>query len=549
MGFLDSFFGTPEQTQALGLLGASLMKGKGADGFLLANQYMAEAPDRQLKRQFTQAQLQETLAQAEERKQRTELTKRQLELQNQLLFGSPVPPASLSSAPAAAGGLPGGGAILDAPDTKDALRRLPASGGLPPAAGGLPGGGAVLDAGFIRPQGAGSQGGLIGVARQMGIPEHAIQADIAFNGGKGIAEMLFKRGVPDMTVSNGYVFDKNRVGPGYLPQLNVSQDGKSTMVRIGPDGLPVVSAPPGAYNTFAGYQGIQEDAKAGRDLVKIIDANGTERYVTRAQAVQATQPQQPQAAPPVSSRGNPADADRYAILTQELQRAEASGNAVDAAAIRNEINRLPASARMTPSPSGLTVAGPMQSAPSPEQAASAAAAKEKAVMDAKAESERQAGRTKKADQASDMLSNIARARQLMTEGATGSLIGAGVDKVMGAGGFSTQSSTNADKLETISGWLVANVPRMEGPQSNYDVQNYQVMAGRVGDRSYPIAGRLAALDEIERIQRKYARLNTGATPTQPTRQTNLPQPMKGMVRNGYRFKGGDPSKQENWEKM
>jgi hypothetical protein len=30
----------------------------------------------------------------------------------------------------------------------------------------------------------------------------------------------------------------------------------------------------------------------------------------------------------------------------------------------------------------------------------------------------------------------------------------------------------------------------------------------------------------------------GATP---------PKPMKGMVRNGYKFKGGDPADQSNWE--
>jgi hypothetical protein len=138
------------------------------------------------------------------------------------------------------------------------------------------------------------------------------------------------------------------------------------------------------------------------------------------------------------------------------------------------------------------------------QTTQAAADKVKAEALARAEVDRQTGRTKKADSANDMVGNIWRARTLLESGATGSLAGAGVDKLMGAVGASTPTSLNADKLETLSGWLVSNVPRMEGPQSNFDVDNYKTMAGRIGDRSYPVASRLAALDEVERIQKKYA---------------------------------------------
>ena len=104
---------------------------------------------------------------------------------------------------------------------------------------------------------AGSQPGVIELARQYGIPEKAIQADMVFNGGKKIAELLAKHGAPDMQVTNGYAYDKNRVGAGYLPSLSTSQDGKTSMVQIGLDGLPVVSAPKGAMETFGGYQGAQ----------------------------------------------------------------------------------------------------------------------------------------------------------------------------------------------------------------------------------------------------------------------------------------------------
>jgi hypothetical protein len=47
------------------------------------------------------------------------------------------------------------------------------------------------------------------------------------------------------------------------------------MVQIGPDGMPVVSAPQGAYGTFGNYQRIQEGAKAALDPVTITPAGSS----------------------------------------------------------------------------------------------------------------------------------------------------------------------------------------------------------------------------------------------------------------------------------
>jgi hypothetical protein len=44
---------------------------------------------------------------------------------------------------------------------------------------------------------------------------------------------------------------------------------------------------------------------------------------------------------------------------------------------------------------------------------------------------------------------------------------------------------------------------MEGPQSNFDVQNYMTMAGKIGDRTVPVKERLAALDQVRKLQQKY----------------------------------------------
>jgi hypothetical protein len=71
MGLLDSFFGTPEQTQALGLLGAGLMAGKPSAAFGNANQYLADAPARKMKAGLLEMQMQEAQQKMEDdRRQR-----------------------------------------------------------------------------------------------------------------------------------------------------------------------------------------------------------------------------------------------------------------------------------------------------------------------------------------------------------------------------------------------------------------------------------------------------------------------------------------------
>lgn len=137
----------------------------------------------------------------------------------------------------------------------------PASG--LPGSTGLPGGSPMAAPGVAAAGSPVAAGGdkFSQLSAQYGVPRDALVMDYMNNGGKGIAAMIEKRGSPDMQVSNGYAYDKNRLGAGYLPQLNMSQDGKASMVQIGPDGMPVVSAPRGAVDTFSAYQGAQANFK------------------------------------------------------------------------------------------------------------------------------------------------------------------------------------------------------------------------------------------------------------------------------------------------
>jgi len=47
-------------------------------------------------------------------------------------------------------------------------------------------------------------------------------------------------------------------------------------------------------------------------------------------------------------------------------------------------------------------------------------------------------------------------------------------------------------------------PRMEGPQSDKDVALYRQMAGQIGDPTVPNKTKMAALDAIEELHRRYA---------------------------------------------
>jgi hypothetical protein len=105
--------------------------------------------------------------------------------------------------------------------------------------------------------------------------------------------------------------------------------------------------------------------------------------------------------------------------------------------------------------------------------------------------------------AGDALALIQQARELIPK-ATSSAVGAGVDMALGAFGASTQSADNASKLRALEGALVAKMPKMSGPQSDKDVAMYRQMAGEIGSPMTPASRRMAALDEIERIQLRYS---------------------------------------------
>lgn len=95
---------------------------------------------------------------------------------------------------------------------------------------------------------------------------------------------------------------------------------------------------------------------------------------------------------------------------------------------------------------------------------------------------------------------------------TSSVVGNVVDKAAGIVGAAPSGAAEAEELKVLGGYLVSKMPRMEGPQSNYDVQNYKEMAGNVGNPNLPIERRLAALKQLRGIVSKY---DKSAAPAKP----------------------------------
>jgi hypothetical protein len=76
----------------------------------------------------------------------------------------------------------------------------------------------------------------------------------------------------------------------------------------------------------------------------------------------------------------------------------------------------------------------------------------------------------------------------------------GVREFLGGGG--KQSKADA-RLVVLGEKLTAQVPRFEGPQSDKDTASYRAAAGDIGNPNKPIEARLAALQEMVELSKKY----------------------------------------------
>jgi len=118
----------------------------------------------------------------------------------------------------------------------------------------------------------------------------------------------------------------------------------------------------------------------------------------------------------------------------------------------------------------------------------------------------------------DPLTGNAGTKPLPTASGVGSL----VDYLGNLGGVAPRGQNEAKRLEVVAGILTSKVPRMEGPQSDKDVELYKKMAGDAGNSGLPISTRLSALDTMQKLFSKYERLNPNTPESNQPARENQP---------------------------
>jgi hypothetical protein len=154
--------------------------------------------------------------------------------------------------------------------------------------------------------------------------------------------------------------------------------------------------------------------------------------------------------------------------------------------------------------------------------------------------EAQGGIDKKGLQAPNVLATLTQAEPLI-DIATGSATGAAVDKGAAFFGKSTDGANATAQLKVIQAKLMTEMPRMEGPQSDRDVELYREAAGQLGDPTVPREQKKAAIKAIREINQKYVEGAGGPkAPTQYSEGQTATNPKTGekMV-----YKGGKWVKQ------
>ncbi len=104
--------------------------------------------------------------------------------------------------------------------------------------------------------------------------------------------------------------------------------------------------------------------------------------------------------------------------------------------------------------------------------------------------------------------------------ATGSTAGAAYDSVAKLFGGAPDGAKAIASLQVLQAGLMTSMPRMEGPQSDRDVELYQKAAGQIGDPGVPKEIKKAAVATIRQIQQKYQeRAQSPAAPSGKPKET------------------------------
>lgn len=346
------------------------------------------------------------------------------------------------------------------------------------------------------------------ISKQFGVPYEAVVADYRFNGGKKIAELIADRAKPNWQNVNGNLVNTNAPGfsGGMQAGMASSADGKVTAWQPDGQGSVVVGAPRGAVDTFRAYQGASADFKP----IKIYNpVTGREEFTSEGNVVAPSRaaPNRGEAGMRVAAQGDMGP-DPAAIQRELAQATADLGRVTDPnskAQLQAYITDLQGQAQRVP-------AGNIAAGPSAAESALNKAAETKAVDTAKADVTRDSARQADIKTATKFLNITKQVEDVFKMGPTDSGMGSLVDSGAAFFGKSTDGAEAAQRLKALGGWLVANVPRMEGPQSNFDVANYQVQAADVANDKLPLARRKAALESVKAMMNGVVSGEAGPAP-------------------------------------
>lgn len=186
---------------------------------------------------------------------------------------------------------------------------------------------------------------------------------------------------------------------------------------------------------------------------------------------------------------SPQDQDKYLLMKRaQMQKVEelAGGKAVVSASPMGNVTT-----------TGLTSL--------PQEAAAAETVKQaegRGGAVGKTQGEITGGILTKGSNARSVLGMIDEAEKIIDK-ATGSSGGALVDTAAATVGKSTEGAKAIAQLKVLQAGLMLNMPRMEGPQSDRDVQLYREAAASLGEPNVPRDTKKAALQTIRALQERY----------------------------------------------
>lgn len=524
-GLLSAAFGGlagARKGQPINSIGRAGMAG--LSGYSGAEDRAVQLADSTMKRGYMQSQIDENVSQNETRAQAL----KQAAAKDAYFMGTP-----------------GGGLLLNAPTSPGAYQ--PSVDGMGPVA--------PMPTAGTAPQ----MGKFDEWAAQTGVMKDAFLADYNTNGGKGIAAMLEKRGSPNMKVSNSYAYDENKLPPGYLPSVSTSTNGQTSMVQIGANGLPVVSAPQGALATAAAYKGIESGFKPMKVFNPITQQ---EEYTTEKKVVEAASgaPAGYRTEPEMKTTvSGPMGASR-ADIQREIKQTQASlMQPMDepSKALLREHLAFNQQKLSDPRYANTAPAGNFAAGPSATEALATKVADLKATEQVKADVTPTDTKLSKFDSASDAIKVIDKA--LAHPGLSAAT---GLQGVIDPRNYTP--GTDAKNFQVVRDQLrgtafMSAYASLRGGGQITEIEGTKAEAALVRlDKAQSTEAFKEALNDYKEIlNRGLSRAGASLekegikTPTDAAKPTTPAPttPMKGMVRNGFKFKGGDPSSQANWEKQ